>query len=101
FGKVPVPQILNEPKSLYQSPSGTFGLRVNPNSKLIEVNEINGPVTHPFNEVAANVVRQLIPASDSGHQSPNTRRPSLSPNFLASAGSLVFRNFSASSKNSC
>jgi len=39
----PLPQILNEPKSLYQSSSGTSRFRVNPEAKMIDVRDTESP----------------------------------------------------------
>jgi len=51
FGNRPSPQILNDPKSLYQSPSATSGFD---STKMIQVGDADGPVAHSIDQVLAD-----------------------------------------------
>src|ERR1017187_704052 len=52
-----------------------FRIRVNPDAKLIEVGDTDGPVAHPVDQVLADSLRQITPRLDLWHQPPNTIRP--------------------------
>src|SRR5216684_6783042 len=66
LGYEPWPQILNEPKSLYQSPSGTSGC-CSIQTKLVEVGKADGPVAHAIYQVLTHVCCQILPVLNPRH----------------------------------
>jgi hypothetical protein len=91
LGYEPWPQILNEPKSLYQSPSGTSGFDSIQGTELIEIGDADCPVAHPVDQMLADTLWKIVPTLDLGHQPLKTIRPNLSPRRLASSESVALR----------
>jgi hypothetical protein len=67
LGYEPRPQILNEPKSLYQSPSGSSGCLVIQTRSWFRSASADGPFVHAVDEVLTDISGQIVPALDPGH----------------------------------
>jgi len=50
--------------------------RIDPETKLIEIGDVDCPVAHSVDQVLADTWRQIAPTLDFGHQLPKTMRPS-------------------------
>src|SRR5258708_33274915 len=74
--------------------------RFDPDSKFIEVGDVNRPIMHSFDQALAEARWQIAPIPNLRHQ-PKTIRPICSPSRLTSSGSLALRKRSAKSKNAC
>ena len=98
FGYAPSPHSLNDPKSLYQSPTN-FRICFNPQSQLIQIRKGNAAIAHSLDQVAPQRLGKLGPPLDLWHYLPKTICPSSSPRRSTSFGSVAARKCSASSKN--
>src|ERR1035438_5828425 len=56
-----------------------FRIRVNPDAKLIDVGDTDGPVAHPVDQVLADSLRQIPPRLDLWHQPQTPSGPSDRP----------------------
>ena len=94
---LPSPQILKEPKSLYQA-LWSFRLRLTPELELIQVLGADLSFAQPFEQVLAQSRWKVLPPYPR-HQSPKVRRASSSLIRSCSAGSLELVSRSASCRN--
>ncbi len=97
MGNCPSPQILNEPKSLYQSPVRSVWLRLPPHFELIKIFRGDLPLAESLEEMIPKSPRQVGPL-DLRHQSPKVMRASSFFNRLCSFLSRDCVSRSASSK---
>src|SRR5437667_3382411 len=95
FGSSPSPQILKEPKSLYQAPSGASG---SDSRQSLSSYRSSAVILEPFEQVLPQRWWKVFPP-DLRHQSPNVKRASSSLSCSCSTRSLDRVRRSASRRN--
>jgi len=98
FGNRPSPQSLNDPKSLYQAPSGTSGECLRHSSSANRSSTVIFRSFARSKRCSRSCVRQIQPLNFR-HQLPNVIFASSSRRLLVSTGFVDFWKRSASSKN--